>query len=238
MNEREPLIILCFKLIAPYIQIKNPFAKDFFILSKSGIQYSYLEQFFFSSFYYKPKFECLLICLKIHLLAVKTKKNYFLILLRLNFYVIFRKFYLKKKYENIKPNDNDEDLNLTPFSKHRKENIINIVENDVIYKFFIFDLIKIINTNLCYSYAMFVEPKCSRNPYTNVPFSLHNLYNIYFFIKKLQIKMPTLVHLYFQCNFDTDIILLNYESVIRDEIIKYYYHDTTEEKNIMTFLIL
>jgi hypothetical protein len=231
MNEREPLIILCFKLIAPYIQIKNPFAKDFFILSKSGIQYSYLEQFFFSSFYYKPKFECLSDMFENSFTSSENKEKLFSYFTKAQFLCnFFRKFYFKKTYEKLKRHDNDEDLNLTPFSKHRKENIINIVENDVIYKFFIFDLIKIINTNLCYSYAMFVEPKCSRNPYTNVPFSLHNLYNIYFFIKKLQIKMPTLVHLYFQCNFDTDIILLNYECVIRDEIIKFYYHDTTEEK--------
>ena len=51
MNEKkEPLIILCFKIIAPHIQIKNPFEKDFSILSSDGIQHAYIEQFFFSSF--------------------------------------------------------------------------------------------------------------------------------------------------------------------------------------------
>ena len=231
MNEKEPLIILCFKIIAPHIQIKNPFEKDFSILSSDGIQHSYIEQFFFSSFYYKPKFKCLSDMIENTFINIQNKDNLFSYFTKAQLLCnFFRKFYTKKTHLKLKQHDNDEDLNLTPFTKHRKEHLISIVEDNVNYKFLVFDLIKIINTNLCYSYAMFVEPKCSRNPYTNVPFSLHNLYNIYFFIKNLQIKLPVLLHLYFQSNFDTDIILLNYESVIRDELIKTYYDDTREEK--------
>ena len=64
------------------------------------------------------------------------------------------------------------------------------------------DLLKIIKNSLCYSYAMFVEPKEPKNPYTNINFSIHNLYNIYFITKNIDITFPVLLNIYFKSNFD------------------------------------
>ena len=81
--------------------------------------------------------------------------------------------------------DVSTDLKLNPLVGYDKRYIITIAENKVLYKFSIYDLLYVIQTNLTYTYALFVDPKFPRNPYTNLPFSIHNLYNIFYFAKKL-----------------------------------------------------
>ena len=80
---------------------------------------------------------------------------------------------------------------------------------------------------------MFVEPKEPKNPYTNINFSIHNLYNIYFITKNIDITFPVLLNIYFKSNFDLDILIIEYESILRDQIIKNYYSDASNTKNIM-----
>ena len=225
------LLITCFNIIAPHIHTQNPFTYSLVHAANSNYIYNFAEQFFFSSFYYKNKFKALDDLYTNSFISQENKDrmiNYFYKAQKLC--VFFKKFYIKKTFHKYKIYNNDIDLNLKELESFNQKYIISIIENNVIYKFTIFDILKIIKTNLCYTYAMFVEPRHPRNPYTNINLSLNNLYNIYFFTKRLDIRFPVLLSAYFQSNFNLDTLTMNYESIIRDEIIKNYYKDTTETK--------
>ena len=225
------LFINILKILKPNICIRDPFKIGLYDSVKGRENYSFIEQFFFSSFYYKKKFgvfrelkENIFICDK----EKDSLTNTFFKAQLL--YHFFKKIYIRKTYHKYKTHNNDRDLNLIPLSNYHKKFIFSIIEDNIIYNYTKFDLLKIIKNSLCYSYAMFVEPKEPKNPYTNITFSLYNLYNIYFITKKLDITFPVLLNIYFKSNFDLDILLIEYEAILRDEIIKNYYSDATNTK--------
>ena len=41
--------------------------------------------------------------------------------------------------------------------------------------------------------------------------------------------MPHILHLYFLCDFDINRMSIEYESVIREEILKHYYDNSSSE---------
>jgi hypothetical protein len=94
------------------------------------------------------------------------------------------------------------DLNFNPISSLNSNHYITLIHNKHKSQFSIFDLIRIINSSLSYEVNFFPEPKKIKNPWDNKPFSISNLYNIYFFIKKSNIPMSTLFSRFFESNFD------------------------------------
>jgi hypothetical protein len=97
---------------------------------------------------------------------------------------------------------------------------ITLINNNVKYQFSIFDLIKIINTALSYEYRFFPDPTTIKNPWDNNVFTNNNLYNIYFFIKKIDnIHMPLLFFRFFQSNFCIKHFLDNNQLIIKNFII-------------------
>ena len=79
--------------------------------------------------------------------------------------------------------DVDTDLSLTPLSEYRPEQIITILENKTVYRFALIDLLRIFNTSLMSNEYMVSKPRHPRNPYTNLRFTRHNVYNIYYALK-------------------------------------------------------
>ena len=63
-----------------------------------------------------------------------------------------------------------------------------------------------INKSIINCPDMFVEPLDVKNPYTNLPFSKADLYNIYFKISKTRLNQPILFHAYFNCNFNISVV--------------------------------
>ena len=94
------------------------------------------------------------------------------------------------------------DLNFNPISSMNSKYYITLIHNKHKSQFSMFDLIRIINSSLSYKLNFFPEPKKIKNPWDNEPFSISNLYNIYFFIKKSNLTMPTLFSRFFESNFD------------------------------------
>ena len=105
--------------------------------------------------------------------------------------------------------------------------LITILEKNVIYKFRISDLINIINKSLSHSLDFFADPQTIKNPYTNLPFSICNLYNIYFKIKNSNYNLPILFHQFFVSNFEIVHFKNNNESLIRDKTIHYFLNKST-----------
>lgn len=102
--------------------------------------------------------------------------------------------------------------------------IICIFCNGVKYNFKKSDIINIIKRSILCCPDMFVEPNDIKNPWTNIPFSLADLYNIYFALKETD-NVPFIYELYFKCNFNKNKLVSNYESVLLDEYLKKYIDD-------------
>lgn len=156
------------------------------------------------------------------------QKNYFALLKFKNI------IYFKQK--QIK--SDAVDLNFTPLEELPKKYIITLIENNDKFQFNILDLIRIINTSLSYDDHFFPEPYTPKNPWNNKSFSIHNLYNIYFFILELNIPMPILFQRYFQSNFNLIIFSNNNQFIIRDYIIKNsHLLNKTKKANIIYDMI-
>jgi len=81
-----------------------------------------------------------------------------------------------------------------------------LVEQRCIYKFNVYDLINIMKTALFQQSFMFMNPQYPKNPYTNLNFSTHNLYNIYIKCLSQSIPIPEVVQRFFYSEFDINIM--------------------------------
>ena len=110
------VLIACFNIIAPHINIKDPFDYNLSTLNDSKYTYSFLEQFFFSSFYYKKKFKAIYDTIHNDFIRSDNKVkmlNYFYKAQKLQWF--FKKFYINKTYHKYKVFKNEDDLNLNKF---------------------------------------------------------------------------------------------------------------------------
>jgi len=111
------------------------------------------------------------------------------------------------------------DLNFNPISSLNSKYYITLIHNKYKSQFSMFDLIRIINSSLSYEVNFFPEPRKIKNPWDNKPFSLSNLYNIYFFIKQSNLTMPTLFSRFFESKFDLKHFEHYNQFIIKDYII-------------------
>lgn len=114
----------------------------------------------------------------------------------------------------------------------------DIYINKFIYKFTYKDLIKIIKNNLL-NYDSdttggmitnnFLTPLEIKNPYTNIPFKKHVLYNFYMFCKNHNLKIPTYYHMYYESNFELKDLFLLHENYLTLNSIKNYINNLDNE---------
>jgi hypothetical protein len=120
----------------------------------------------------------------------------------------------------------DSNLSLNPLDILNNNTFI-LIEHRSKYLFSIHDLISIIETAISNSPMFFSDPLWPLNPYNKQPFTITNLYNIYFKMKNSGIVMSTLFHLFFLENFDISSFMQNNEPYIRNHSIKKYVYNTT-----------
>ena len=138
----------------------------------------------------------------------------------MNKYSQLRRLSYNIKHKYVKVYENEYDLCYNQLSTFNKNQLITLIENNIAYKFRLSDLINIINKSLSHSVYFIGEPQLIKNPYTNIPFSLHNLFNIYYKIHNSNFKIPVLLSCYFNCNFNIGEFKDRYECLIRDYYIK------------------
>jgi hypothetical protein len=114
---------------------------------------------------------------------------------------IFNKFAKKIRLKIYKKYDNDRDLHFNPLDGYKPNELVNIIQNKTIYKFRILDLIYLWKLDLLKSENMFALPKELKNPFTNVVFKSHNLYNIFFSFNKTTYVVPEIILSFFKCSF-------------------------------------
>lgn len=206
-----------------YLRSKMEFIYD----ENNGNYTDFINCAFTSSFLYKSKMEALNE-FQLNQFITKEKKDnllhYFSLTQKIfyKFKKLYNLYVIKKK---VKKYDNDTDLCLTPLNNFK--NNISIIQENKIYTFKINDLIRLIIEGITYTYDLFLEPKMPKNPFNNLEFEPHNLYNIYFHIlNNTKITQPPiLLHLFFKSEFNLDDFLLVNEAYLKDIAIKKYYED-------------
>jgi len=110
------------------------------------------------------------------------------------------------------------------YGDNLKQNHISIIEKNKIYKFDYFEMFKLIKEKIYYHENFFLLPMMPTNPYTNVPFELHNLYNIYLQLLRSSHLLPINVKLFFNVNFDLGRLIERYSYNILIEVITHDYN--------------
>jgi hypothetical protein len=118
------------------------------------------------------------------------------------------------------------DLSLNPLSESKLDQLIDIMHNYKKYTFKLFDLANIIFNSLTNADDnFFPNPLVIKNPYTNIEFSIKNLYIIYFCMQNRGLSIHPLFSLFMKENFNLEQFSLKHEGLIKEYIL-----DTTIKK--------
>jgi len=154
---------------------------------------------FYRSFQYFDKFKVLKDNILFNYFLLEDKKemllNYFCKVQ--NAYHSLLKFKYICKMKIAKESNHIFDLFLDNLSNHKTNRKITIIENNVKYEFKLTDLMHIITSAITHSDSLFVMPLEPKNPYTNIPFSYHNLCNIFlacFLITSLSLPSVNIIN--------------------------------------------
>ena len=137
------------------------------------------------------------------------------------------------KHRKAKTFDINESLYDVPFKDCNPLQIITLIEGNTKYKFRINELIYLWKISLANSYGLTPSPKNPSNPYTGLPFSYHNLYNIYFFARmNTYINIPDTIGALFKMDFNIGKFTIQYYPSLCEKTIKVYLQ---ESENIVLF---
>lgn len=134
--------------------------------------------------------------------------------------------YIRKR----RPSYVTTDLALNPLADIDPKYLIDIMHNYKKYTFKLFDLANIIFNSLTNADDhFFSSPLVIKNPYTNIKFSVQNLYIIYFSMQKRGLFINPLFTLFMQENFNLGLFSLKHEGVIKEYIIDNTIHKLTKQ---------
>jgi hypothetical protein len=109
-----------------------------------------------------------------------------------------------------------------------KHKVVAILSNNTIYKFRISDIINIWSESLVHREGLFASPQNPKNPHTNTPFKIHNLYNLYLAICDSRFHIPLPIGAIFKCLFVLYKFKQKYFPLLRERIIALYYKDASD----------
>ena len=155
------------------------------------------------------------------------------------------------KYKKAVKYNVDTDLHLNPLELLPENQKILILENNTLYDFKLKDLLGCWKIALLNSQGLFSKPFALKNPYTNIPLKINNLYNIYFKCLNIYINLPPCITNFFKCNMNLDKFQIYYYTFLKEVAINnftetnnYYelfeqvlnlLHDYRKEVNYITF---
>ena len=233
LNNKTDFFFEIVENIIPYTHIYDDFSEYLKITQLDKIDFinqSFLYDIKFSSFNISKKYN---VMYKWHsnLFLTKEKReqlmDYFNISQKILF--SFKKLGQIIKYRKFKHYCSETDLCLEPLSNINSRFIISISQGETIYKFRIHDLVRLIENGLIYAPDLFSDPQLAKNPYTNLEFTICDLYQIYFHMVEIKMKIPTIFHLYYVSGFDITVLMNNYEAILRDKSIQKNTEDMEDE---------
>ena len=113
----------------------------------------------------------------------------------------------------------DTDLYLNKLDKFKYIYKITLLENNTKYIFRLSDLINYWIESLQNSQGLFSRPLILKNPHTNLEFSKHNLYNIYFKLLYTGFNIPTIITNFFYSNMNVKIFSYRHYHILKDKAI-------------------
>jgi hypothetical protein len=131
-----------------------------------------------------------------------------------------KKFLYRKKIKNSINSDINTDLYFNNLDKFKKNHIISLLCQNTIYKFRISDIINLWYNCLIHSEELFTKPTLLKNPYTNIPFEKHNLYNLSIAIHNTGFYVPQYISWFFYSNFNIDDFVYKYYPFLKDIAIQ------------------
>lgn len=134
-------------------------------------------------------------------------------------YTALNRFAVLCKNKYTKKYDLNTDMCMNSLANYDEKQVISIIEDGRLYRFWGKDLYMLINKKLSGHFEYSPEPAKLTNPYTNKMFNLSSLYKIYFFLVGTTWGPPKLFEYYFKCNFNMTIFKGLYYAEIREEII-------------------
>jgi hypothetical protein len=155
-------------------------------------------------------------------------REFFFKLQKIYFSIIKLKQLVKHKY--YKKYDYDCDLIGNQLSTFKEKHVITIIENETLYTFSVKDLINNIYTSITDNAGMFWEPKYPTNPYTGLPISKHNLYNIFFKYKETNIYTNFPLEYFFLSEFNMELFKKTYEGIMNSSVIENSVRNLTTDE--------
>lgn len=144
----------------------------------------------------------------------------------LKFKNILKHKYIYSKY------DFDSSLDMTPFSEYDSKYIFTIVQYKTIYRFYIYDLYKILNTAMLSSDYMIIDPKYPRNPFNNINFTHNQIYLIILKCIELNLKMSKVVYDMMKYRMIKSRIVYNNYILLRTNAVKEYIKEIPLDEQI------
>lgn len=149
----------------------------------------------------------------------KTQKNYLTLVRFIN--------YCKRQFASIKV---QHDLNMNEIILDSNKSL-KIYQNGAFYYFTLYDLINIFQSALTYTQHFFCEAYIPKNPYTNEQFTTGIMLQIYLALRRSYYKIPLLIEMFYQSGFNIEYFEMKYDYYIREEIIKNFIKNASEEEN-------
>ena len=187
---------------------------------------------------YMSKYKIIYMVLSSKFVTVNHKEKFLkYIVLTSRIYWLFKNLYLKFKYSKFTIYNISHSLEYKNLESLKHIIILN--HNQVLYKFNIYDIIKIIKTALHTHQGLFINSIYPKNPYTNVTFSFENLFNIYMYCLNNHISIPIYLHLFYKAHFNINKFIEINESYLTIKLYNNYYNDKDDDiiyNDIIIFL--
>lgn len=146
-------------------------------------------------------------------------------------------FVSRVKYRYTKKYDIDCDLCLNKFEMMSADQKIILVENDTLFTFSTYDLVKIFRMNLLNCGHLLFLPQMPKNPYTNLEFSYTNLVKISKMLKRYY-HTPAFIHSFIELDFDLERFSYYNQQILIDNCVNRYIDELDTLSLFSTLIVL
>ena len=133
----------------------------------------------------------------------------------------FQKYIKKRKTTKLVPNNNT-DLYFNDIEDYPYYQTINIISENVLYRFRLSDMVNMWLKCLKNTENLFVKPIEFKNPYTNLPFKKYNLYNIFIGLTFSKYQVPHLIREFIKSYCEINKFTFNCYPYLKDNAINVF----------------
>jgi hypothetical protein len=127
-----------------------------------------------------------------------------------------------------RPSQTSVDLSLAPFGPPCTR--MDVFDQGKKYTFKVSDMLNLIHNSLTHSIEFICDPVPIKNPYTGLEFRKPTLYSIYLMLRESAYAVPPLFSLFVGVDFNVEAFETQYETMLRDYIIKSNIENLTPTK--------